>query len=369
MKTDDSEEKGIFTTGTSISDSGAWFSSLIRQIRESIAERRNPTPRAEITAQSDPSALDKLVDPPSQIFSLFSSAKAAFNDWRNPRHIEMTATPVEVEDLWSKKENHIPGLLSALAHVSVVSAILVLSVISYGNKPKVIVDNSVLLEPISLALPPSAVKSGGGGGGGTKSPLPASKGVLPKASDKQLVPPTPIITNLNPELIAEPTIIAPQLANLPKLNSLLALGDPNGVIGPPSAGTGTGGGIGTGDGHGVGSGNGAGAGPGSGGGIGGGVYRIGGAGGASPPSCPLPSTEPNYTDDARKAHIQGTVSLDVVVNKDGTMKVQKVASKLGYGLDDEASRFVEKYFKCKPGLFQGQSVATQARIDVNFHLY
>lgn len=364
MEPNDSKERGIFTTGTSISDSNAWFLSLIRQIRQFRTDRN--TPHATVTAQADPTALDKLVDPPSPIVSLFRSIIGIFNDWRHPRHIEMTATPIEVADLWSKKENHIPGLLSVFIYVGVISALLVYSEVSAKwLKPVAITaldtDTIVLAPP-----PPTAPKSGGGGGGGNRSPLPASKGELPRISTIQLVPPTPIITNFAPELVAEPTIIGTPTPRL----GLMALGDPNGVVGPPSAGPGTGGGIGTGDGHGVGSGTGGGNGPGSGGGSGGGTYRIGkGEGMASAPSCPLPNTEPNYTDDARKAHIQGTVSLDVVVNKDGTMKVQKVASKLGYGLDDEASRFVEKYFKCKPGQFQGQAVATQARIDVNFHLY
>src|SRR5207253_2689119 len=103
----------------------------------------------------------------------------------------------------------------------------------------------------------------------------------------------------------------------------------NGVLGPPSAGPGTGFGIGNGDGHGIGTGNGPGLGPGSGGGFGGGPFKIGGVGGASEPVCPKPTVEPNYTDDARKARIQGTVTLDAVVNSDGTMSVVKVAHKIG----------------------------------------
>src|SRR4249919_1743979 len=112
MKTNDAEERGIFTTGTSISEPNAWFISLTRQIRDYFAERKNPTPRAEITAQSDPSALDKLVDPPSQMASLFSSIKGIINDKLHPHHIETTATPVEVEELWSKRKYGVPGVLS-----------------------------------------------------------------------------------------------------------------------------------------------------------------------------------------------------------------------------------------------------------------
>lgn len=362
----EAEGRDIFTTGTSISEPNAWFVSLIRQIREKRAERRNPTPKAEITAERDPSALDKLVNPPSQIASLFSTLKSIIDEKRHPHHIETTAAPVEVEEIWSKRKMQVPGLLSLVVHVAVVGTLVYLSTLTIA-KPKVISDNSLLMEPINLSLPKMEVKSGGGGGGGTKAPTPASKGVLPKAADKQFVPPTPIVTQAQPYLTAEPTIIAPQLASLLPVTDLLHMGDPNGVVGPPSAGTGTGGGIGAGDGHGVGTGNGAGAGPGSGGGVGGGVYRVGGTGGASAPTCPV-QPEPNYSDDARKAHIQGTVVLDSIIQKDGTIDVNKVERSLGYGLDDEAKKVLKRW-KCNPGKVNGQAVAVQLQIVINFHLY
>jgi len=367
MKNNDSNEQEIFTTGTSISDSKAWFGSLIRQIRENMAERRNPTPKAEITAASDPSALERLVDPPSQISSLFASIKDTFNAKFHPHQIEMTATPVEVEDIWSKRKLKVPGMLSLVTHVGVVTALLYLSVATHAEKkPKVILDeDSLVLQPIAVSLPPAAVRSAGGGGGGTRQPTPASKGALPKADTIQFVPPTTVPATMIAEIMMEPTVID----NTKRASPIGPVGLPTGVLGPPSDGTGTGGGIGTGGGHGVGEGDGPGVGPGKGGGTGGGVYRVGGVGGASPPTCPKPGVEPNYTDDARKARVQGTVTLDAVVNSDGSMSVVKVAHKIGYGLDDEASRFVEKYFKCKPGQFEGKAVATQVKIDVNFHLY
>jgi len=366
MNTNDSNEQGIFTTGTKISDSSAWFLSLIRQFREYRAERKNPTPRAEITAESDPSALDKLVDPPSQIASLFSTLKVIIHDTFHPRHIEMTATPVEVQDIWSKRENHIPGLLSLLAHVGVVTVLIVVSVMNL--KPKIGVETATLLmEPIQVSLPPSKAVSHGGGGGGTKSPKPVSKGQLPKAADKQFVPPTPVVVNMAPELAVEPTIVAPQLANLPRLSNLIPIGDPKGLSGPPSAGPGTGGGMGTGDGHGFGEGNGAGLGPGRGGGTGGGVYQVGGAGGVANPVCPF-TPEPNYSDDARKAHIQGTVVLEAIIQKDGSVESNKVLQGLGYGLDEEA-RKVLRQWKCTPSKVNGQPVAVQLKIQINFRLY
>jgi hypothetical protein len=258
----ETEKNPIFLTGTSLSDPNAWFISLVRQVREYLAERRNPTPRAEITAIPDPGALDRLVNRPNQIASLLSEVKAAINDKFHPHHIETTASPVAVKELWQKRQNRTPEFLSVMVHLGVVLMLLTISIGTY-TKPKIFVEGSVYLEPITFSLPSSVplplshIKAGGGGGGGTRALTPASKGVLPRASDKQFVPPTPVVVNMAPELIMEPTVIAPVLASLPtNVSGLLPIGDPNGVVGPPSAGPGTGGGIGDGTGHGVGSGTG-----------------------------------------------------------------------------------------------------------------
>jgi hypothetical protein len=47
------------------------------------------------------------------------------------------------------------------------------------------------------------------------------------------------VKNLSPELVVESTVIAPDLQSLRPLD--LQIGDPNGVVGPLSAGPGTGG--------------------------------------------------------------------------------------------------------------------------------
>jgi len=324
MKSNNSENDRVFTTATSVSDSKAWVFSLILQLRGFLKEWRTPSPRAPITA-----------------------------------------APLEVRELWTKSENHLPGLLSLLAHAVVLAIAITYSVASY-IKPKPAVEDSVLIEPYAFSSPYSGVRTGGGGG--MRVLTPASRGVLPRAAEFQLVPLSPLMTNMTPDLIAEPTIIDVVLPNFTNRNLILQLGDPNGVVGPPSGGRGSDYGIGDGDDHGVGNRSGPSAGLGDRPGPANSIVSIG-VGGASPPSCPIPASEPIYTDDARKGHIQGTVVLDVVVNKDGTVSVSRVAQKLGYGLDDEASRFVAKSFRCKPGVYQGQAVATPVRIDVNFHLY
>jgi TonB family protein len=251
----------------------------------------------------------------------------------------------------------------SLAVHAVVLGLLILPAAITGPLPSretlVMLYNKTL--PVILHLP-GENNSQGGGGGGRKTLTPPSKGVLPRGADKQIVPPLVEARNLAPEVVVESTIIAPQLANVRPLD--FQFGDPNGVVGPPSAGPGTGGGIGTGIGTGVGPGKGPGAGPGEGGGIGGGVYQVGG--GVTEPVL-LAQIQPEYSDDGRKARIQGTVELLIVVNADGTVKFDTVRKSLGYGLDQKAMEAVKKW-KFAPGKKDGKPVATYVSVVVNFSL-
>jgi len=357
----------IFKTGTTISDSPSWLDSLRRQIRELREERAHPVAKAQITAQLDPSALDKLVEMPSPVLSLFGDIRDAIHDYRYPRKIETTAEAVEVEEIWSKQRAGLPRLLSVFGHVLVVALALVPWALFAPPKMLKVNETAVVVyTPSDLVMPvtPDKRDSGGGGGGGRKTLTAPSKGVLPRAADKQIVPPDPEPPkNLDPKLIVEPSIVAPQLANLPHIN-LLNLGDPNGVPGPPSAGPGVGGGIGTGQGRGVGEGKGPGAGPGEGGGAGGGVFRVGG--GVAPPTI-LSRVEPQYSEEARKARYQGTVVLEAIVRKDGTVDIQRVVRSLGFGLDENAIQAL-KQWRFRPGTKGGVAVDVSLNIEVNFNL-
>jgi TonB family protein len=357
---------GIFTTGTSISDAPSWFDSLLKQIRELRQERLHPRPQVEITAERDPSALDKLVDMPSPVRSLVSDVRDAINDYFHPRKIESSASPVEVEEIWSKPETGLPRMLSLFIHVALVILALVPWATSFPKTPQSTETAVMVFRPVNLILPvlPDTDKSGGGGGGGRKTLAPPSLGKLPKAADKQFVPPDPEPPkNPDPKLIVEPTVVAPQLAQIPQIN-LLNIGDPNGVVGPPSAGPGVGGGIGNGQGRGIGEGNGPGVGPGSGGGTGGGVFHVGG--GVTPPTV-LQRVEPQYSEEARKARYQGTVVLEAIVRRDGTVDIQRVVRSLGFGLDENAIQAL-KQWRFRPGMRNGVPVDVSLNIEVNFNL-
>jgi TonB family protein len=360
MNPKQSLDQDIFKTGVSISEARPWFASIARQIRQNREDRT--APHAEITARPDPSALDKFVSPPSLLTSIFSTASGMFSE--RHRKIEMTAAPIEVEELWSKNGFGVSGMLSVGLHALLIFGLVIPSFLIFRTPP--LTSTSVLLNSQQLimpSLPKIEAKSGGGGGGGMKTPTPPSKGQIPRGADKQIVPPMVEAKNLAPELAVETTVIAPQLANLIPLPNV-NFGDPNGVIGPPSAGPGSGFGIGTGRGTGIGSGTGAGVGPGEGGGIGGGAFSVGG--GVSEP-VPLSMLQPEYSDDGLKARVQGTVVMNIIVNADGTVRFENVTRSLGYGLDQKAIEAVRRW-KFTPGKKDGKPVPVRVEVLVNFSL-
>src|SRR4051812_48310 len=256
-------------------------------------------------------------------------------------------------------------IFSFLAHTAAVAILLTSGFLFVQHKDE-IKRNVVSLVGTELSdyvLPVSSKKAGGGGGGGDRDKLDASAGKLPKKSLEQITPPAAVIRNPDPKLAVDPTVVMP---NIPVAEPNLAtMGDPKGVLGPPSNGTGSGAGIGSGSGGGVGSGRGPGVGPGWGGGIGGGADRVGG--GVSAPR-PLFSPDPEYSEEARKAKYQGVVVLFVVVGPDGRVHDMRVQRSLGLGLDEKAMEAV-KLWKFDPARKDGQAVAVQINVEVNFRLY
>jgi protein TonB len=212
-------------------------------------------------------------------------------------------------------------------------------------------------------LPPSKTQAGGGGGGGDRDKLAASRGSPPKFAREQITPPTVVVRNEAPKLVADPTVVGPPQLQLPQLGQV---GDPlSNIVGPLSNGPGFGGGIGSGSGGGVGSGHGPGVGPGSGGGIGGGVYRVGG--GVSAPRA-IYSPDPEYSEEARRAKFQGIVVLWMIVGVDGRPRDIRVVRTAGMGLEEKAIGAVRTW-RFEPARKDGQPVAVQISVEVSFRLY
>jgi len=94
--------------------------------------------------------------------------------------------------------------------------------------------------------------------------------------------------------------------------------------------------------------------------------RPGFGGPVSPPSV-VHKVEPEYSEEARRASLEGTVLLRIIVDEDGRPRELKVMRSLGLGLDEKAIVAVSNW-QFAPGTKDGQPVPVQAQIEVNFRL-
>ncbi|HEX3876209.1 MAG TPA: energy transducer TonB [Bryobacteraceae bacterium] len=274
--------------------------------------------------------------------------------------LEVTSKPVVVQDIWGLYGRQKKSFLFSTGF-QVAAVVLIFTALSSKTVQKQIQQVVPLILPDAAPPPKPVTRASGGGGGGDRSPLPASKGRLPKPAPRQFVPPTAVLNNPQPKLAMEASILAPPDANLPNVN-LPNYGDPLGHLGPPSNGTGSGGGIGSGKGGGVGSGTGGGAGPGDGGGI---VYNPG-KGGVTQPQL-IHQEEPEFSDEARKARFQGVVVVAIEVDEHGRVVHPHVVHSAGLGLDEKAIEAALKW-TFLPGTLNGKPVVTRASITMSFHL-
>ena len=94
------------------------------------------------------------------------------------------------------------------------------------------------------------------------------------------------------------------------------------------------------------------------------VYKIGN--GVSTPRL-IEKHEPEYTQEAKDAKIEGSVLLSTVIDVDGYVRDIKVLRSLDPGLDANAVSAVATWV-FKPAEKDGQPVAVSAHIEVNFRL-
>jgi TonB family protein len=80
---------------------------------------------------------------------------------------------------------------------------------------------------------------------------------------------------------------------------------------------------------------------------------------------PVTQVQPVYPEFAREAQIQGTVTLHVLVGKDGRVKNIKVIKSVT-GLDEAAKSAVQKWV-FKPALSNNKPVAVWVEVPVAFH--
>jgi TonB family protein len=89
--------------------------------------------------------------------------------------------------------------------------------------------------------------------------------------------------------------------------------------------------------------------------------------GVTPPK-PIHTAPPEYTEEARKAGIQGTVLLSIRIEKDGRPSRIIVLKGLGMGLDAKAV-MAARQSTFEPALKDGQPVVVEIRYEMNFQVF
>lgn len=229
-------------------------------------------------------------------------------------------------------------------------------------------------------IKPKGKKGGGGGGGGNENENEASKGRIPTHSDvpNKLM----IVPRFDSDLKINNTVNS----KVNKVDDGQVVGGGNGDVtsGGRGKGGGIGNGVGTGVGNGIGGGVGNGRGNGTGNGIGNGIgNNIGDGIGDDEDTPQLKKVEkvgetkalaitgkprPNYTDAARQNNVQGTVTLRVTFNANGTIGAVTPVNSLPYGLTEQAIS-AAKRMTFQPATKNGQPYAVTKQVAFTFTIY
>jgi len=78
--------------------------------------------------------------------------------------------------------------------------------------------------------------------------------------------------------------------------------------------------------------------------------------------------QPEYTREARKAKLEGTVILSALVGVDGVPSDIKLVRLLGKGLDEKAAECLRQW-RFSPGLSHGEPVPVKVTVEMNFRLH
>jgi TonB family protein len=94
------------------------------------------------------------------------------------------------------------------------------------------------------------------------------------------------------------------------------------------------------------------------------VYKL--RDGVKPPRA-IYSPAPEFSEEARRQKVQGTVVLDLIVTSAGKAVQVRVVQSQGYGLDEKAVEAVSKW-KFEPATKDGKPVSVEVPVEVDFRL-
>jgi TonB family protein len=95
------------------------------------------------------------------------------------------------------------------------------------------------------------------------------------------------------------------------------------------------------------------------------IYHVGGD--VSAPQL-IFSVDPQFSEEAKRAKYQGVCVISLVVDAEGNPQRVQIVRHLGKGLDKKAVEAVKQY-RFKPGMLNGNPVAVEVNIEVNFRFY
>jgi TonB family protein len=78
---------------------------------------------------------------------------------------------------------------------------------------------------------------------------------------------------------------------------------------------------------------------------------------------------PPYTDQARAARVEGSILLQCIVRKDGTVNGCRIIRSLGYGLDEESIRIIETKWRFKPAMILDKPIDMPVNLEIRFDIH
>jgi len=297
--------------------------------------------------------------------SLWANVHDALFPARQPP-LRLTSRPVHVDDPMAVKRSPASSMMAFCLHGLVVALLLWVSLMPHPQPvvKKMHITRITFQPYVPPVTPPAPRTMGGGGGGGRHRIIEPSKGQLPPVQRLRVLAPQ-IIRVDHPLLPEQAAIVMPKTLKMPT-TPMPSVGMPQSPqVAMASQGEGSNGGFGSASGGGIGSGIGAGLGPGSGSGYGGGVMSVGG--GVTAPEV-IHQVDPDFTQEARAARLQGEVAIQLIVDTAGNPEDLQVVRHLGMGLDQKALDAVRQY-RFRPAMYHGRPVPVRLVVEVNFRLF
>jgi len=78
---------------------------------------------------------------------------------------------------------------------------------------------------------------------------------------------------------------------------------------------------------------------------------------------------PQYTEEARRARVDGIVVLKITIDEDGNVKVTDILKPMGLGMDESTIRTIEEEWKFSPAMLDGIPIPYIACVEAQFKLF